>query len=225
MLSVKENGVEKEETLEPRFVRNESLTSVKLILPAVDNEGNGVATLLYVEARKGTGKTLIDVDNLLFFADTQHSIRVAKLVAQENLGINISNYDLTYFVTANASIIGGGSAGAALVIATIAVLEGKKPREEVVITGSINRDGSIGPVSDILAKAEASKKAGASTMLVPLLQSRDIVYETTQSCEKFGVSEICTTETRPRKINVSESVGIKIIEVGNIKEAEKYFFS
>jgi len=137
----------------------------------------------------------------------------------------LSNYDLTYGIEANASVIGGPSAGAALAIATIAAIEGKKVRGDVLITGAINRDGSIGPVTSILTKAEASKRAGASVFLVPLLQSRDVIYETDEYCEKFGATEFCTEETKPRRVNITQETGIKIVEVENISEAARYFFS
>ena len=198
-------------------------TIVKMKLPAVDSEGNGVSTLLTVEAVQGTGRTLADIENLLFWADTQQSIRMARLVATNFSIKNINDYDLIYGIEANASLIGGPSAGAAITIATILALNNETPNKEVMITGAINHDGSIGPVSGILEKANASKQAGAKIFLVPLLQSRDVIYETIEHCEKFGLSEICQTETTPRKINVSEEAGIQVIEVADISEALRYF--
>jgi uncharacterized protein len=208
----------------PSFLKNGNLTRVEMFLPAIDSQGNGVMTKLSVEAMKGSGRTLIDVDNLLFFADTQQSIRVARLVAQDKTGKNLSNYDFIYSIQANASVIGGPSAGATLAIATIASLTGEKPRNDTMITGVINRDGSIGPVSDILQKVNVSRIFGVKVFLVPLLQSREVVYETEKYCEKFGMSEVCSTETKPKRVNVSEQTGIKIVEVESIGEAMKYFF-
>ena len=93
-----------------------------------------------------------------------------------------------------------------------------------MITGTINHDGSIGPVSAILEKAKVSREAGANIFLVPLLQNRDVIYKTDEHCEAFGISEICTTETRPIKINVTEEAGINVVEVANVEEALKYFY-
>jgi len=208
----------------PSFLSLGDSTIVKMRLPAVDEEGNGVHTGLVVEAIPGTGRTLTDIDNLLFWADTQHSIRIARRVAENITGKKESNYDIIYSIEANASIIGGPSAGSALAIATIAALEGREPKDNVMITGSINHDGSIGPVSSILEKAKASKDVGATTFLVPLLQSRDVIYEQTEHCETFGHTEVCTTETRPKKIEVEEEVGIKVREVETVQDALKYYF-
>jgi len=208
---------------ESSFVSIDNATLVRMKLPAVDADGKGVSTYLTVEAIKGTGRTLVDIENLLFWADTQQSIRMARLVAGNYSKNNVNNYDLIYSVEANASLIGGPSAGAALTLATISALNNEKFRDDVMITGTINHDGSIGPVSAILEKAKASKEVNASIFLVPLLQSRDVIYETNEHCEKFGLTEICQTETIPKKINVSEEAGIEVIEVSGIEEALKYF--
>lgn len=208
-----------------KFFSLNNSTRIKMYLPAVDADENGVNTVLTVEATLGSGRTLTDIDNLLFWADTQHSIRIARRVAENITGKKMEDYDIVYTIEApNASLIGGPSAGAALAISTIAALEGRPLREEVMITGGINHDGTISPVSAILEKAQAAKKAGATLFLVPLLQSRDVVYEESEHCEVFGSSEICTTETRPRKVDVQEEAGIKVVEVETISDAMNYFF-
>lgn len=199
-------------------------TKISMYLPAVDADGKGVNTILTIEVTPGTGRTLTDIDNLLFWADTQHSIRIARRVAENITGKRMEDYDIVYTIEANASLIGGPSAGAALAVATIAALEGRKLKDNVMITGSINRDGSIGPVSSVLEKAKAAKEAGVELFLVPLLQSRDVIYETTENCEVFGASQICTTETKPRKVEVEKESGIEIVEVASVQDAMEYFF-
>ena len=59
-------------------ISNINYSGVSLHVPAVDNEGNGVATMLRVESKPGRGGTLVDVNQLLFWVDTQNSIRIAK---------------------------------------------------------------------------------------------------------------------------------------------------
>lgn len=208
----------------PRFIEDINGTSVEMILPAVDKDRKGVATVLRIQATKGTGKTLVEIGNLLFWADTQSSIRTARDVAENITGISLSNIDLIYSVDANASVIGGPSAGAALTIATIAAIEGKKPRTDVMITGTVNHDGTLGPVSEILEKATIAKANGANIFLVPLLHSGEIVYETREYCRNFGPTEFCTQETYPKKVDVGKETGLDVKEVQDIKEAMSYFF-
>ena len=222
LVKEKPEGVQEEKKVN-EFVSLGNSTLITMNLPAVDAAGNGVATILSVEAVPGSGRTLTDIENLLFWADTQQSIRMARFVANNISNKNVNTHDLIYTIKANASLIGGPSAGAAITIATIFALRREKPREDIMITGTINHDGSIGPVSAILEKAKASKQAGANIFLVPLLQSRDVVYETTEHCEKFGYTEICQTESIPRKIDVASEAGIQVIEVANINDALEYF--
>jgi uncharacterized protein len=197
---------------------------VKLKVPAIDENGNGVLTTLVVEAMPGKGRVLTDIDHLIFFIDTQNSIQIAKSVAQGITGIDTSKIDLIYQIETNASAIGGPSAGAALTIATIAALENKTLNQKVGITGTINFDGTIGPVGGIEEKAKASKQAGIELFLVPEGQGTQINYIPKKECKKIGPIIYCTTEYLINKVDVSESVGIQVKEVKNIQEALKYFF-
>ncbi|MEM4230496.1 MAG: S16 family serine protease [Candidatus Pacearchaeota archaeon] len=207
------------------FFKNEDSTIVSIKVPAVSSEGKGAVVLLTVEAVKGTGKTLVNIDNLLFWADTQHSIRMARLIAGNVSGKNLSEFDLIYSIKTDASAIGGPSAGAAITIATIFALNGERPREDVTITGTINHDGTIGPVDNILEKAQASKNFNISTILVPLLQGKDILYEERKYCHKFGASEICTLERIPKEVNIAREVNITVEEIRDIKQAIEFFKS
>ncbi len=207
-----------------KFLSLNNVTLISMKVPAVDDKGNGITTALVVESMPGSGRTFVDIDNLLFWADTQQSIRIARLVAANLTSIDINKYDLVYNIHANATLIGGESAGAAITIATIAALKNKSLNSNVMITGTINHDGSIGPVSEIISKATAAKNSGASLFLVPLLQSRDVIYETREHCEKFGPTKVCSVEQLPRRIDVSNQTGLETKEVSSVKEALDYFF-
>jgi len=197
---------------------------VKLMLPAVDDEGNGVTTYLYVEAIPGKGRVLVDVNNIFFFVDTQNSIRDAQRVAQNVTGMNLSNIDLIYRIDAgNVSALEGPSAGASLTVATIAALEGKSVNSSVILTGTIEPDGTIGPVGGIAEKAKASKEIGASMFLVPKGQGTTSTYKPIQKCEQIGPILYCTSQYQGTKKDIGSDVGISIREVSNIKEALPYF--
>jgi len=202
-------------------VSNVSFASI--MVPAVDQQGRGVATILDVQAVQGYGRALVNIDKLLFWTDTQNSIRTARSVAENITGANLSDYDLIYTIKANASVIEGPSAGAALTIATVAVLEGKGINTSVMMTGTVNHDGTIGPVSEILVKATAAKSIGANLFIVPLAQSTQVTYESQKYCEQIGWSQICTIEQIPKRVDISEQAGIEVIEVRTIEEALEYF--
>jgi len=208
---------------EPSFLTIDNATVVKMNLPAVDATGRGVLTDLAVEIMAGSGRILVDIDNLLFWADTQQSIKIARAVAENVSGINASNYDLVYNVYANASVIGGPSAGAAIAIATIAALERKPLNESVMITGTVNSDGSIGKVGDVFEKSQAAKSGNATLFLVPKGQGYKSVSRTTKECKMYGIVEICTIDQVNDKEDLNNRSGITIIEVKDIKDALQYF--
>ena len=202
------------------------LSEAEIKVPAIARIGNkekGVITNLKVIAIPGNGRTLTNIENLLFWVDTQHSIRVAKHVAEKVTGMDLSKIDLIYTIETNASLIEGQSAGAALTIATIAVLENRSINNSVIITGTINENGEIGEVGGIIEKARASKNFGAKLFLVPKGQKILTRYIPEQKCEKIGAITFCKTEYKQQKIDVSKIVGIEVKEIKNIKEALKYF--
>ena len=212
--------VVKQYTAQPLSV-NKSFATVRI--PAVDEQGNGVVTSLDVEIVPGSGRILTNIDKLLFWVDTQTSIRTAKAVAEEHTKTDLSKYDIIYTVRANATVIEGGSAGGALTIATIGAIENKQLRQDVIMTGTINRDGTIGPVGEVLAKAKASKEVGAVKFLAPVNQGTTKTYEKKKSCETVGSAELCTVETIPTKVSIDKEVGIPVIEVKDVDEAFGYF--
>ncbi len=202
---------------------NDSVSFSSINVPAVDQDGNGVVTTLTVQITPGFGRVLTNIDKLLFWVDTQNSIRTAKQVASDITEVDLLQYDMIYTIRADASVIEGPSAGAALTIATVAAIERKEINPNVMITGTVNHDGTIGPVSEILAKARAARDVGAEIFLVPMLQGRQVTYKTEKYCEQVGISQICTTETRPVTIDIANETGLEIAEVKDINEALKYF--
>ena len=177
-----------------------TLNSVTINVPAVDDQGNGVTAKLKVQAIPGEGRILTNINEILFWVDTQYSIRVAETVAQNVTNANLSKFDLIYTIETNASVIEGGSAGAALTIATIAVLQNKTLPSDVMITGTINPDGTIGPIGGVIAKATASKSVGAKLLLVPKGQGDQVNYRLEKSCEQRGPIIFCHTEYKPESI-------------------------
>jgi len=202
-----------------------SAYSVSMIVPAVDDRGNGVATGLRVDERPGSGKILANIDQLLFVTDTQQSIQIARDIAVGIAGIDMKSIDIIYAIDtpSNVTVVGGPSAGAAFTIATIAALEHKTPRPDVAITGTINADGSIGQVGGALEKAGAAKERGIKLFLVPTGQGTQIVTKPVETCSREPASVICEITYNKTTINIGASAGIEVREVANIREAAALF--
>src|SRR3989344_3838606 len=109
---------------------------VSMALPAVDNEGNGVAGTLYTTVKPGTGKILVDTSKVLNYIDTQLSARTAASAAGNYAKVNLSSLDIIYTIKVNASIIEGPSAGASMALSVLLALE-NKTADGIVITGTI----------------------------------------------------------------------------------------
>jgi len=213
-----------EESAIPSLSEYEIFSQSQTKLLAVDQEGNGVITNLTVRAVPGEGRVLVDVESLLFWIDTQQSIQTSRKVAEDYLGEIEKNLDLTYTIDIpNASIVGGPSAGASFAIATIAALKNESLREDTVITGTIEEDGSIGAVGGVLEKGMAAKEAGYTNILVPEGQSKYKEYGKEEECEKYGSLRICNIEYKPIEIDVEKEIEIDVTEVSNINEAVEYF--
>lgn len=207
------------------LILNITKQTAEIKIPAVDNEGNGVVTLLKVDSIPGEGRVLVNINQLFFWVDTQYSIRVARKVAGDFTRMDLSDIDLIYTIETNASLIEGPSAGAAITIATVAVLENKTINPNTMITGTINSDSSVGQVGAIVTKAKAAKDINASLFLVPHGQSVQVSYNPVKKCEKIGPITYCSVEYEQETINVSETAGIVVKEVSNLEEALKYFLT
>jgi len=204
-------------------ISNSNTTFASVPAPAVDPDGRGVIARISVQARPGSGKILTNIDKLLFWVDTQHSIRTAREMAENLTGLDLNSYDLIYTITANASVIEGPSAGAAMTIATIAALKNKTVNQSVMITGTIESDGSIGPAGGLVEKARAAKRAGATLFLIPKGVVSTEGAERVKNCTFEGEREICRVEYIPKKADIGKEAGINVQEVKTIKEALEYF--
>ncbi|MDD5416852.1 MAG: hypothetical protein PHU12_02640 [Candidatus Aenigmarchaeota archaeon] len=197
----------------------------KINLAAVDMNGNGVAVPLKVEIKYGDGKVLTDIDKLLFWVDTQYSIQTARDVAENITGIDTSKYDIIYSIDSNETgIVGGPSAGASLTIATIAALSNKTIKTDVMMTGTINEDGTIGPIGGVLEKAKAAKEIGAKIFIVPKGQGTEEKITPKENCDEILGFMYCQIIYEKEDIDVSQTSGIAVIEAETIQDAMKYFF-
>ena len=217
---------EEKKILEIAFPENTTPdNTVSMRLPAVNANNSGVAAFLTVHTQKGRGNIYVNINSVLSREDTQNSARMAALVASEYTNRSLEEYDFFYNIIADASVLEGPSAGAALAVATIAALENRTLRKDVMMTGSINHDGTIGPAGRIEAKAKAAKAEGAYLFLVPVGELPDIKYEEKEFCRKWGIFEYCQTDIAAKEVDVASEIGIEIREVRDIEEALKLFIA
>ncbi|MFH1780363.1 MAG: S16 family serine protease [Candidatus Micrarchaeota archaeon] len=195
--------------------------SIFLKLPAINKLDEGVLAEVSVETGPGNGKVFIAFSegNPFLSTDTQDSILTALSVAKKISGENTDYYNVYYTIDSDSQTVGGRSAGAAFTIATIAALNEKTIKQGILITGTIEEDGTIGKVGRIYEKALALKKAGFKTLIVPegegiqkLPREKCFMQETPDA-----VIHSCVTELID--VNVEKETGIQIIEVIHVRDA------
>ncbi|ACV25220.1 S16 family serine protease [Methanocaldococcus fervens] len=165
----------------------------------------GVPVNIQINVTKGDGHVFMDTLPLTEL-DMQGSARIASKVAGEITGKDMGNYNVYITVRSDVPVVGGPSAGATMTIGIICELMNWSLNKDVMMTGTINPDGSVGPVGGILEKIEAAKKANCTVMLIP--KGQRFVNE--------GDNNIDAVE-------FGEKLGVKVIEVGSIYEAIPHF--
>lgn len=140
---------------------------VKALAVAQTEEGLvGTVAEMRVTASPGAGYVFLDTRPLAR-VDMQGSARLAVRVATTLLGEDAGEYDFHMVIRSASDTIGGPSAGALLTVAAAAALRGWPVANDVYMTGTINPDGSIGPVGGVAEKASAAAQNGARLFLYP----------------------------------------------------------
>jgi uncharacterized protein len=131
----------------------------------------------------------------------QSSGWIAVLFASMLEGINPTDYEFSF---SSGGWIDGPSAGGLMTVGVLAALRNEKVREDATMTGTINPDGTIGPVGGIPHKLDGAAKAGKKLVLVPIGQRYD--YDTNQ-------------EKLVDLVEAGQKLGVEVREVGTVFDA------
>jgi len=205
--------------------------NVSVYAPAVAQTENGykgvISTITVTIQNNGNGRVFVDTLPLTQ-VDMQGSARLAVKVAgalvknDKNCYVNPDNYDYFFVIRTSSPVIGGPSAGAIMTLATISLLENWTIDKNIVMTGMINPDGSIGPIGGIPYKIDAANSVGATRFLIPKGQMiyTEMITETTI---QNGWNQIIS---KPVTRNVSEyamnNYNMEVFEVGDINDVLLY---
>ena len=137
-----------------------------LAVKEVDSGLEGSTADLSLEIKSGSGRVFLDTFPLTKM-DTQISTRFAKEIACDYIDFDCNRYDFIFTITADSTIIGGPSAGAAATMLAISLLQDISLDKSTAITGTINSGGLIGPVGGVKAKIDAASKSGIKKVLIP----------------------------------------------------------
>jgi hypothetical protein len=91
----------------------------------------------------------------------------------------------------------GPSAGALLTVGLVASIRGDKLRDDVTMTGTINPDGTIGPVGGVPLKIDGAVKAGKRIVLIPDSAGSEVDPRTGQNVNAVQYGWQRNIEVRP----------------------------
>jgi predicted ATP-dependent protease len=172
--NLNEERAQKEKLVQEIFELKRTTRSNYAVI-GVDSQGKGSVIPLEVIIKSGNGSLFLDVANVLFDESLQSSAQTAVKVAGEITKIDPKDKDILIAihapVSSEKSEIGGGSGGAAMTIAIVAAMEGRNIRRDVLITGTIEDNHTIGKIGAVTEKGIAAKEWGAKMFMVPIGQN------------------------------------------------------
>ena len=198
-------------------------SGVTLRIPAVDNSGKGVLGTLVTHVKPGTGQVLVNVADVITLGDTQQSAKDAAKAAADYMHVDPNTIDVSYDIEVNASTIEGPSAGANMALGAVLAMMNRTPNSYVMMTGTIDESGNIGPVGAVLEKATASKQGGATEFVVPTGQSTEMQTVRQRQCSNSGVTRMCRITYTSTPVNIGGTLNITVVEAGTLSQAVKYF--
>ena len=193
--------------------------AVTITAPAVQRTPSGlegVLSYITVYTEEGSGHVYIDTWPLAE-VDIQGSARLAVQVACDVVNKNHKDYDFFITVRSDSPIIGGPSAGGAITVAVIAALQGWELDPDVVMSGTINPDETVGPVGGLYQKAQAASEV-ADYFLVPEGQAT-ILVEEQKTVQEGPFIYVTTTQKEVDLVEEGKKMGLEVREVYDIRDA------
>ena len=172
------NETQTRKVLEEEIINLTTVTRSDYWVIGVDENEVGHVIPLEVIIKEGKSNLFLNVANVLVDESMQSSAQTAIRVAREVTRTSLTDKDVLINIKSPAQegrlTISGGSAGGAITIAAIAAMLGKPPLEDVLMTGTINTDHSIGKIGAPRAKGIAARENGANLFLVPPGQKGEV---------------------------------------------------
>ena len=211
---------------------SKSITAVA-VRPVMVSDGffqerqyQGTVMNIKVDIRDGTGLVLVNTETPTG-VDFQTSAKTAVKVAQEYTSTSLSKKDIIFSITSKneneLQAVDGPSAGMAMTVLLVMEIQDKPINDKILLTGTIQPDGTIGPIGGVAEKADAAGKYGAKTFIVPKGQAVTMVQECQESREGPFLYKTCKSEAKQLSPMTEEKYGMKVVEATNLKSVLDYF--
>jgi predicted S18 family serine protease len=135
-----------------------------------ENATGGELVNMSLTLSPGEGRILADVTERTYGADLQDDLIFIKKYVEYYANENLSHYDITVRIDSSAHYIDGLSGSAAMGVGLISLLQNRTMEENVVLTGVLMGDGSIGKVDGLDQKINVSDSLGLAKIYIPQSQ-------------------------------------------------------
>lgn len=213
-------------------VGSKSITAVA-VRPIMISDGffqevkySGTVLNITVDIRDGSGLVLVNTA-IPTGVDFQTSAKTAVKVAQMHTGTDLSNRDVIFSISSKnkneLQAVDGYSAGMAMTVLLVKEIQDKPISDKILLTGTIQEDGLIGPVGGVPEKADAASKTGATTFIVPKGQAVAYVQECEEKQQGLFLYRTCRSEARDLGPIIEEKYGMRVVEATDLKSVLSYF--
>jgi uncharacterized protein len=216
------------------YTSSESIEAVA-VRPILESNGvfetttyQGTVMKITVDIRDGSGLVLVNTA-IPTGVDFQTSAKTAVMVAQKITNVDLSKKDVIFSISSENNqelqAVDGGSAGGAMTVLLSSEILGKTLNDKVLMTGTIQDDGTIGEIGGAAEKADAAGRYGAKIFLVPQGQATVEIQSCDEKTEGVFTYRFCTAQEKPLSPITEKQYGMKVVEVSNIEQALSYFNS
>ena len=216
------------------YTSSESIEAVA-VRPILESNGvfetttyQGTVMKITVDIRDGSGLVLVNTA-IPTGVDFQTSAKTAVMVAQKITNVDLSKKDVIFSISSENNqelqAVDGGSAGGAMTVLLSSEILGKTLNDKVLMTGTIQDDGTIGEIGGVAEKADAAGRYGAKIFLVPQGQATVEIQSCDEKTEGVFTYRSCTAQEKPLSPITEKQYGMKVVEVSNIEQALSYFNS
>ncbi len=157
--------------------------------PAIADNGSGIIVPFTLTLRPGGGRLLVNVESTFYSTDSEASLKIARVNAENYLGASLSGYDLELDSRSSVASVSGESATALLSAGIVSAYTGQPILPYATASATINADGTLGPVDGVEEKILAATLAGKTVFVV---SEDQVVRNSAQLEERIAIVRVRT---------------------------------
>ncbi|ADC48660.1 MULTISPECIES: ATP-dependent protease LonB [Alkalihalophilus] len=138
----------------------------------IDNPGKGTVNITGIAEEESTGNQMRSIRRKSMAKGSVENV----VTVLRRMGIPTQDYDV-HVNFPGGGPVDGPSAGIAIATGIFSAIQKQKIKNTVAMTGELGIHGSVKPIGGVVAKVEAAKLAGATTVIIPKENEQAILQE------------------------------------------------